>query len=255
MKQSTYTFYFIIFLSIQIFAQTTPPTDDIQFWNETTVTIQLAKKNEKEVSLFFNGILRIGRNVSRPVDERIGFGFDFKINKYIKITPSYLYAAAQPYQGRREFESRLRFAVNLEKNFNFAQTPEEIKSGEEKRKKFVINNRNLVEYRFRNSRSNSTRYRNRFRFDYPLYKESTKDINGEKKKVKKELFTLYAADEVYYDFEAKDWTRNELSIGIKRKINKNLTAEFFYLLRNNKGTVLKYVNVFGVNLKFDKIKF
>ena len=108
---------------------------------------------------------------------------------------------------------------------------------EKKFKKFSIRDRNLIEYRFRNSRSDSVRYRNRFQISYPVLKKG------------KEYFTPYAMDEVFYDFQAKAWTRNEFTAGISKKINSHLTAEFFYLLRNNKGNTLKYVNVFGVNLK------
>lgn len=217
----------IILFSTLTFPQT-PPTDDVQFWNETSLTIPLFKtKDEKgketeRVSLFFNGVLRLGRNVSHLVDERIGFGFDFKINKYVSLSPSYLYVAAQPYRGRRDFESRFRFAVNLEKKFE----------------KFSVRDRNLFEFSFKNSRSDSTRYRNKFQLNYPIKKDG------------KELFTPFAADEIYYDFQAKDLTRNDFSAGIAKQLNKNLSADFFYLLRNNKGNVLKYVNVFGINLKF-----
>ncbi len=205
-----------------------PPVEDVQFWNETSVSFPIYKtensKGEKteRVGMFFNGVMRVGDNVSRPVDKRLGFGFDFKINRYVGLTTSYLYAAGTPVRGRREYETRLRFAVNLERKF----------------KKFSLRNRNLVEYRFRNGRDDSTRYRNRTQFSYPILK------NG------KEFFTPYAMDEVFYDFLPKQWTRNEITGGVSKKINKNLTTEFFYTLRNNRGNTLKYVNIFGVNLKF-----
>lgn len=210
-----------------VFSQNTPPITDVQVWNETTVTVPLIKKKDskgketEKLSVFFNGVLRVGRNVSHFVDERVGFGFEYKFNKYVSFTPAYLYVAAQPFQGRRDFESRLRFSVNLEKKF----------------KNFSVRDRNMIEYRFRNSRANSTRYRNKLQFNIPVMRD------------KKELFTPFIADEVYYDFREKEWTRNEFSAGISKKINKNFTMDFFYLFRNTQGTSLKYVNAFGVNLK------
>lgn len=229
MKIFSFIFLALLSLEISVFSQSAsaPPTDDVQLWNETTVIFPLYKtvnakgKQSERISLFFNGVLRLGRNVSHFTDERIGFGFDFKVNKYLSFTPAYLYVAAQPYRGRREFENRLRFSVTLEKKF----------------KKFSVRDRNLYEYRFRNSRPDSSRYRNKFQFSLPVLKDG------------KEYFTPFAADEVYYDFRAKSWTRNDFSVGIGKKFNKNLSADFFYLLRNNKGNVLKYVNAFGVNLK------
>jgi hypothetical protein len=217
-----FLFFALVLVSkVNLFSQT-PPETDVQFWNETTITIPLVKKKESDkLSLFFNGVLRFGDNVSRPVDERIGFGFDYKINKYLGFSPSYLYVAAQPVRGRREYESRLRFAVNLEKKF----------------KKFSLRDRNLIEFRLRNSRSNSTRYRNKLQLNYPVLKAG------------KEYFTPFVSDEVYYDFQARAWTRNDFSAGLSKKLNKNLSADFFYLLRNNRGNTLKYVNIFGVNLK------
>lgn len=230
MMKILFTAAVVLLLSfVDTFAQS-PPVEDIQFWNETSVSFPIYKtedsKGEKveRVGMFFNGVLRVGDNVSRPVDKRLGFGFDFRVNRFVSLTTAYLYVAASPVRGRREYETRLRFAVNLRKDF----------------KRFSLRNRNLVEYRFRNGRDDSTRYRNRIQFSYPIRKK-----NGE------ELFTPYAQNEAFYDFLPNEWTRNEVGGGISKKINQNLTTEFFYTLRNNRGNTLKYVNIFGVNLRFE----
>ncbi len=200
---------------------------DYQFWNETQLIFPLLKteddsgKTTDKLSVFLNGNLRIGSKVSRFADERIGFGFNYKHNKYLSFTPSYIYIAQQPTIGVKQYESRLRFAVNLENGW----------------RKFSVDDKNLVEYRFRNNSSNSVRYRNKLRFLYPI------------KKDKKEIFVPFAANEVYYDFQAKTFSRNEFSVGLIRKLNPNVTTEFFYLLRTNKSGSPKQINVFGVNLK------
>ncbi len=200
---------------------------DYQFWNETQLIFPLLKteddsgKTTDKLSVFLNGNLRIGSKVSRFADERIGFGFNYKHNKYLSFTPSYIYIAQQPTIGVKQYESRLRFAVNLENGW----------------RKFSVDDKNLVEYRFRNNISNSVRYRNKLRFLYPI------------KKDKKEIFVPFAANEIYYDFQAKTFSRNEFSVGLIRKLNPNVTTEFFYLLRTNKSGSPKQINVFGVNLK------
>jgi hypothetical protein len=200
---------------------------DNQFWHETQLSFPLIKtendsgKTTDKLSFFINGNLRIGRNIRHLIDERIGLGFDYKYNKYVSFTQSYLYIAQQPSTGVKQFESRARFAVNLEKSW----------------KKFSLGDRNLVEYRFRNNRSDSVRYRNRFRFIYPI------------KKNKKELFVPFATNEIFYDFQAKTFSRNELSVGISRKLSSNVTTDYFYLLQTNKSGSPKQLNVFGVNLK------
>lgn len=200
---------------------------DNQFWNETQLIFLLVKtednsgKTMDKLSFFLNGNLRVGRNIRHLVDERIGFGFDYKHNKYVSFTPSYLFIAQQPTPGRKQYESRLRFSVNLGNSW----------------KKFSLDDRNLVEYRFRNNSADSVRYRNRLRFFYPI------------KKDKKKLLVPFVANEVFYDFQAKTFSRNELSFGISRTLNSNLSADFFYLLQKNKSGSPKQLNVFGVNLK------
>jgi hypothetical protein len=207
----------------------TPATNDTdyQFWNETQLIFPLVKteddsgKTTDKLSFFLNGTLRVGRNIRRLVDERIGFGFDYKLNKYVSFTPSYLYIAQQPAAGAKQYESRLRFAVNLEKGWS----------------RFSLGDRNLVEYRFRNNSPDSVRYRNRLRFLYPI------------KKDEKELFVPFAANEIFYDFRAKAFSRNEFSVGLSRKLTSKATVDFFYLRQTNKSGSPKHINVFGVNLK------
>lgn len=207
----------------------TPATEntDYQLWNEAQLIFPLLKtsdasgKTTDKLSLFLSANLRMGRNIRHLVDERIGFGFDYKYNKHVSIAPSYLYMAQQPAKGIKQYESRLRFAVSFANSW----------------RKFSVDDRNLVEYRFRNNRSDSVRYRNRLRFLYPI------------KKDKKELFVPFAANEIFYDFQARAFSRNELSLGLTRKLHQNAATDFFYLLQINKSGFPKQVNVFGVNLK------
>ena len=219
----------IIFYCLSSVLSQTSETDnlDYQFWNETQLIFPLVKtkddsgKTTDKLSLFLNGNIRVGRNIRRLVDERIGFGFDYKHNKYVSFTPSYLYIAQQSAAGVKQYESRIRFAINLGNSW----------------RKFSADDRNLVEFRFRNNSSDAVRYRNRLRFQYPI------------KKGKKELFVPFAANEIFYDFRAKAFSRDEFSIGLSRKLNPNITADFFYLLQTNKSGSPKRLNVFGVNLK------
>ena len=216
---------FTIFTCLSQVLSQSSETDN-QFWHETQLNFPLVKTKDDsgettdKLSFFINGNLRAGRNVSRLTEERIGFGFDYRHNKYVSFTPSYIYIASQPETSSKQYESRLRFAVNLEKSW----------------KRFSIDDRNLVEYRLRNSSSDSVRYRNRLRFTYPV------------KKDKKELFVPFAANEIYYDFQEKAFSRNEFSLGLSRKLSSNVTTDFFYLLRTNNSGSPKRLNVFGINL-------
>ena len=222
-------FAILTFASIFGFSQTTPPRNDAQFWNDTQFIIPLKKEKDEKgkefdrVVLFVTTTLRVGRNWQHLIDERIGFGFDFKINKYLTLTPSYVYRAGQPFVGRSERESLYRFAVSLEKRLS----------------KFSLKDRNLIEYRdrYRNV-ANSTRYRNKLQLTIPITKN------------KKEIFSPFVADEVFYDFSVKAWTRNEISAGISKKFTNNFSADFFYAFQRNRGNTLKNINIVGINLKF-----
>jgi hypothetical protein len=228
MKKLFFLLFTVCFCLSPALSQT-PEADNLdnQFWHETQLSFPLVKAKDDsgetidKLSFFLNGNLRAGSNVSRFVDKRIGFGFDYRHNKYVSITPGYIYIASEAEAGNKQYESRLRFAVNLEKGWE----------------KFSLDDRNLIEYRFRNNSADSVRYRNRLRFTYPV------------KKDKKELFVPFAANEIYYDFQEKAFSRNEFSVGLSRKISPNVTTDFFYLLQTNKSGSPKQLNVFGVNLK------
>src|SRR5215207_7655349 len=185
------TLLFIVVAATAIQGQSSPPETDFQIWHETQFILPVVRgKDEKgkefdRLSLLFIANLRLGQNRLAPVDERIGGGFDLVLNKNWNVTPTYLYIAGQPARGRREFEHRLRFEGTFNQKF----------------KNFAIKDRNRVEYRIRHSRADSVRYRNRFTFSVPWNR------NG------KEVITPYIAVEPYYDFTAKQWSRNDLSPG------------------------------------------
>lgn len=221
-----FIFLLILFFSFPILAQNLP-RNDIQSWNDITVSKTLFKSTDKKgkefdrVSIFFNGTLRVGNKVKTLIDERIGLGFDIKINHFLTLTPSYFYRSNKPTLNTREYESRFRFAATFEKKW----------------KRFSIKDRNLFEYRLRNSHPDSTRYRNKFTFTFPIMKNN------------KEIFAPFIADEPFYDFSANRWSRNEISAGVSKKFTKNLSSDFYFLHQNNRTGTPKTVKSFGVSLK------
>lgn len=201
-------------------------TDDNQAWNETQFVFPIAKKKHEggrtsELSFFVYGTLRMGRDARHLVDERVSLGFTYKYNKYVSFTPSYLYGVSQPLPARKLYESRFRFAVGLENKW----------------KKFSIDDRNLIEYRLRNSSADTVRYRNRARLLVPV-------VKGDK-----EIFAPYVSDEIFYDFKLNRFSRNELSFGVVRKLSPSVSADMFYMWRMNTIGLPKNANVIGVNLK------
>ncbi|NNE65284.1 MAG: DUF2490 domain-containing protein [Pyrinomonadaceae bacterium] len=204
-----------------------PEEGDIQFWNETKVYFGSYKKTDKNgkkqkiVSPFIMGTLRLGQDVKHFVNERAGFGFDVRLNKYFKFTPSYYYVAEQKVKNSKSFEHRLRFAITASKKW----------------KNFGLSTRGRVEHRIKNSKSNTTRFRNKTKLTIPVRKDD------------KEVVTPFVANEPFYSFDKKEWVRNEFSAGVSKKWTKKFATEFFYLMQANKGNTLKRVNAVGVNLK------
>jgi hypothetical protein len=222
------TLFVILIVSFSVFSQTaTLPTNDFQFWSDVQLNFPLKKIKDKQgreidkLSLFINGTFRIGKKLEKTTDERFGIGLEIKVNKFLSLAPSYLYRTNTIGTRLREYESRFRLGASLEKKW----------------KNFYLRDKNLLEYRLRNSKSDSVRYRNKLQFFYPLLKN------------KKELFTPYLADEVYYDFHLQKWTRNEIIAGLTKKLSKNLVGEFFYVFQRNRGNILKNVHALGINFK------
>ena len=221
-------------------AQSRPPApeDDTQFWSDVQLTLPLTDKKTPKASKVFEGIdvvllgtFRLGRDITRPVDERAAVGLDFKVAPPFKalpdfkfrISPSYLYQAAQPFEGRKGYESR----------FNIAVMPEYALGG------FKLTDRNLVERRFRNSQPDSTRYRNRLGLEY----ETT---------FKKRKLVGYARDEVFYDWSAHDWVRNRFSVGTILTFLRDkgrYSSEVYYLRQNDGRARPGDLHVIGTTLR------
>jgi hypothetical protein len=176
------------------------PREDIQFWNETQIIMPM---NER-LDLMLFGVLRIGRDLHRPVDERGGVGVAMKPTRFLSIIPTWLYVSQQPTATRKNIEHRLIFNAT----FKFSAG------------KFVFTDRNLIERRLRNSREDFTMYRNRLQIDHPASLGAFK-------------FRVFVADEAWYDSLQNAWTRNRISGGIIKQFSSHFTAEIFYLRQND----------------------
>ena len=189
---------------------------DNQFWSD----VQLAVPMTKDVDFNVLGTLRLGRDISRPVDERIGMGFTFRLGQHVSIAPNYLYIATQPVRNRRGYESRLSLPVILRFNVE----------------KFRFSDRNLFERRIRNPGITSTRYRNRLQVEHPVGPA-------------KLGLSLFVADEVFYDWSIDRWVRNRFSVGGSKVFDKHFTQDVYYLRQNDGVSVPGDLNVIGTTLR------
>ncbi len=208
-------FVFLLMLT-PVSAQALLDQTDNQQWNEVQVIIPVTK----QIDFTLGGTLRIGRDFSNLVDERVGAGFSFKFGKYITVSPNYQHIGMQPFAGRRVWENRLSLPVQV--RFEIG--------------KFRLTNRNLFERRLRNSGLKTTRYRQRLQLEHPV---GSKDLG----------LSLFISDEVFYDWAVDRWVRNRFSVGGIKVFNKHFTQDFYYLRQNDGVSVPGDLNVIGTTLR------
>jgi hypothetical protein len=197
-------------------AQVVPQTD-VQQWTD----VQFAVPVTKEIDFGFVGTLRIGRELSHPVDERFGVGVSIKLGKYFTVAPNYQHIGMQPFKGRKVWEDRLTLPVTV--RFDLG--------------KFRLSDRNAFERRFRSPGVNATRYRNRVQLEHPIGADKLK-------------LSLFVSDEVFYDWSVNDWVRNRFTIGVSRVFNKHFTQDYYYLRQNDGRSLPGDLNVIGTSLRF-----
>ena len=190
---------------------------DNQVWTDVQVAVPVTR----QFDFYLLGTLRVGRDISRPVEERVGVGFTFKHGEHLMVAPHYFHIGMQPFRNRKVWENRLVLPVTL--RFDVG--------------KFKLSDRNQFERRIRNSGIRTNRYRNRFQVEHPI---------GD---AKWEL-SLFVSDEVFYDSTADRWVRNRFAIGATKVFNKHYTQEFYYLRQNDGVSVPGDLNVIGTTLRF-----
>ena len=197
--------------------QTRVPKADTQSWNDVQLTIPLSKK----VDFLIQGTLRVGGNLTKAVDERWGFGFNYKLNKYVTLNELYFHREAKPPNGRQEREERLTLGATLRLPLG----------------KFTLTQRNWFERRWRQSQVDAWRYRNAVLIEHPL-------------KIGKTKFTLAIGDEVFYDWSLHVWVRNRFAVGASHAFNKHLTLYVYGMRQNDGHTRPGDINIIGTQWRF-----
>jgi hypothetical protein len=198
-------------------SQTPVPKADTQSWND----FQLAVPLNKKVDFVIQGTLRIGDNVTQPVDGRWGAGWVFKLNKYLSFNPFYFHREAKPPNGRLEHEDRLTLGATV--RFPLG--------------KFTLSERNWFERRWRQPQVDAWRYRNAVLLEHPF-------------KIAKKHFTFGVGDEVFYDWSQHDWVRNRFAVGVSHAFNKHFTLYVYGMRQNDGRTRPGDVNIIGTQWRF-----
>lgn len=201
-------------LDLSVKAQnSTDSTDDVQFWPDLTVRLNLNKKT----SLDFFGTARLGQHLSHFVAEQLGVASSFKPSQYLTLAAHYRFAWAQPLPGKSSHEKRLFFDVTPRLPLTHG---------------FTFSVRNRFEFREING-VRSTRYRNRYQIEKAVtWKEKS--------------FTPYLAGENYYDSRYHEWGRKQLWTGVRVPLKAHLTCDFMYMHNWDNRAKPGYWNTFGV---------
>jgi hypothetical protein len=197
--------------------QTQVPKADTESWNDVQFTVPLNQR----VDLLIQGTVRIGGNLTTPVDERWGFGFNYKVWKYVTVNELYFHREAKPPNGRQEQEDRLTFGATLRVPIG----------------KFTLIDRNWFERRWRAPQVDAWRYRNRLQVEHPF-------------QIRKAKFTGHVSDEVFYDWSLHGWVRNRFMVGAYHAFNKHFTLDVFLMRQNDGRTRPGDLNVIGTQWRF-----
>ncbi len=193
------------------------PKDDVQFWNDTSLAIPFNKK----VDFVIQGTVRIRSNFESAVDGRWGFGWVFKVNRYLSFNPFYFHREAKPPNGKPEREERLTLGATLRYPV----------------KKFTLIERNGFERRWREPQVDAWRYRMRLQIEHPFA-------------IRKAKFTGYVSDEVFYDWSQHDWVRNRFGLGASHVFNKHFTLDLYLMRQNDGQTRPGDVTILGSQMRF-----
>ena len=197
-------------------AQTTTDDEDIQSWNDVSLTVPMTKQFDFYTALTF----RFGKNVTRATDNRLAVGFVYKPNKSWTFQPFYWNISARNTRGQFRTEHRL----NLRATYRFPF------------KKFGLSHRSTFEYRLRRP-LNSFRYRPSLTFD----KDIPKNIIPRAK--------FYITEEVFYDSLLKKFSRNRFTVGLTKTLTKKLSVDIYYMRQNDGYTHPGDLNVVGTSWK------
>ena len=191
------------------------PREDVQIWTDFHFAHSLRENTDLSVS----GGLRMGRDVSHLVYERLGAGLSFKFGKYLTLFPYYSYFATQPAAGLDNRENRLSLDTGLG-----------LPHG-----RWEFTDQNVFERRFRDPKD-STRYRNRLQIERAV------TLAGRP-------WSLFVWDEVLYDWSFNAWVRNRIAIGGGRRLSSKVSLELYYLRQNGSLILPADMHVVGMTLR------
>lgn len=191
-------FVVVLFTALASHAQVEDP--DLRSWNDLQITAPLVKN----VDLYTVTTLQLRDHISKVDNARFAIGASVKANDHLTFTPFATFLTVRNSQGRFRYENRLSFRGVY--RFPF--------------KPLGISHRSQIEYRFRPG-PNSWRYRPSITLEKAIPERYAKGTK------------VFMTEEPFYDSAAGRFSRNRLSFGVNRSINKRFSLDIYYLYQGD----------------------
>lgn len=214
--------FFLLFTAITVSAWASPVKDeDFGYWNVTDLE---HKFNDKWK-------MKAGEEVRLREHAGINYydthaGFAYQTHPLLVLGADYIQARQTRSSGKKDvwyWESRPRIYATFQPKY----------------KGFLFENRNLLEFRFKESIENTTRYRNLSTLTAPW-------------KWTRFEFQPYTSNELFFETNRNGLVEDRYYTGFKLRLTKNITGSIFYLRQfsKNNSASWKDLNVLGNSLKF-----
>jgi Protein of unknown function (DUF2490) len=190
------------------------PDTDFQSWNELDIKTRIGH------SLDVNWIarLRLSSTISNPADYLFGADWNLSLNRHLILTPSWYYFGSRSSSG----------VMKIGQSPVLGFTPMLL------RRRWNLSDRNRFCGRFgSNGIGPSWDYRNRPQVEYQL----TEDAHPT---------SIFVWNEETYYSSYRGWTRNRLSAGIRRTLQKGFMADFYYQREDDQIGTPKHINTAAV---------
>ena len=189
---------------------------DTQLWSE----VKLTAKWSDRFDLIAASALRFGDDISHHDRTSYQLGFNFHATPQLTLTPSYQYIVTDPIDDVRSFEHRFGLVAALRLPFERCEAT--FSTG--------------LEYRLRHEQADGWRVRPRLK----LKRAAGPEIWG---------LAAYAADELFYDTGADEWTRNRFFVGVEKKMRRNWVLDFYYCRQHDLRTRDPDLNIIGISMR------
>ena len=196
--------------------QTIDRTDsDTQLWTG----VQIAFPLRDRLNLIALGTFRLGRDFTHPVYESGGAALQFRVTKYLSLSPIYQFVATQPYPAIHVTENRFSINCSLNKLW----------------KNIRFTNAHQLEERIRLPK-NSQRYRSRIQVEWPFQLRASE-------------YQVFLADEVFYDSAVQSWNRNRFFVGGGKRVKSSVSLDVFLMRQNATKMLPRDISAVGMTIR------